>query len=134
MKTLLLLAGMLTAIVSVASAQTSTASTDTLSTLVGKWTGTYDGDDSGNFELILNRESNKLTGQVVMLPLDGNRYPINLKSASWQDGKLSASYTDPSAGNDVNFSGQLADPGMKGTWKANGGQASGTWQLRRADK
>lgn len=134
MKTLLFLVAMLTATVSGANAQNSTASTDTLSTLVGKWTGTYEGDDSGNFELILNRESNKLTGQIVMLPPDGNRYPINLKTAVWQNGKLSASYTDPSAGNDVNFSGKLADPGMKGTWQANGGQASGTWQLKRADK
>lgn len=123
------------ATVSAAVAQTTVSASDTLTAIVGKWTGTYEGSDLGNFELNLNKDSNsKLTGQIVMLPPDGNRYPIDLKTVVWQNGQLSASYTDPSGGNDVSFSGRLTNPTMKGTWEAGGGQAAGTWQLKRADK
>jgi hypothetical protein len=76
----------------------------------------------------------KLTGQIVMLAPDGNRYPISLKTLSWQNGQLKASYVDPQEGTDVNFSGKLENSAMKGTWEANGGQATGNWQVSRADR
>ncbi|GAB3490524.1 hypothetical protein GCM10027341_02350 [Spirosoma knui] len=117
-----------------ASAQTTASTTDSLAAVVGKWTGTFDGASSGKFELVLNKDaSNKLGGQIIMLADDGNKYPIDLKTANWRNGKLSASYSDPSGG-DVSFSGTLTDPTLKGSWEANGGQATGTWQLTRAPK
>jgi hypothetical protein len=126
---------MVLAVCSVASAQTTASTSDPLSTVVGKWTGTYDGASSGNFELVLNKDSNnKLGGQVVMIAPDGNRYPVDLKTATWEDNKLKASYTDPSGGGDVNIIGSFTDPNLKGTWDANGGQATGTWQVARATK
>ncbi|GAB4027019.1 hypothetical protein [Spirosoma koreense] len=115
-------------------AQTATAQTDTLKTVVGKWSGTYTGDSSGKFELVINQDaSQKLAGQVIMLPADGSRYPITLKSISWKNGQLKAAYTDPQEGDDVNFTGTYTNPDLEGTWKADEGQSTGTWQLTRLD-
>ncbi|GAB2564633.1 hypothetical protein [Spirosoma areae] len=113
-----------------ASAQTTTTANDSLKTVAGKWAGTFEGASSGKFELVLNQDSHqKLTGQVIMLPDDGNRYPISLKTVVWQKGQLSATYTDPSDGDEVSFTGNYTSPMLKGTWKADGGQSTGTWQV-----
>jgi Rieske Fe-S protein len=114
-----------------ANAQTTSAASDSLTTLVGKWSGTFDGASSGKFELVINQDSNrKLTGQVIMLADDGNRYPIDLKTVVWQNGQLKASYTDAD-GDEVNFTGKYTKPVLKGTWKSDDGQASGIWQAVR---
>ncbi|UFH56711.1 hypothetical protein [Spirosoma sp. KNUC1025] len=116
-----------------ATAQTTSSKTDTSSTVAGKWAGTYEGASSGKFELVLNQDSNqKLTGQVIMLPDDGNRYPITLKTVVWQNGKLSATYIDPAENDEVNFTGSLMNATLKGTWQSDGGQATGTWQVNRS--
>lgn len=134
LKTLFLSIAVLTATFSAARAQT-TATADSSALIVGKWAGTYEGSDSGKFELIINQDSNrKLTGQIVMLPPDGNRYPINLKTVVWQNGQLNAAYTDPESGGDVSFSGKPNGANLKGTWEAGGGQSTGNWQVARADK
>ncbi|AKD58316.1 hypothetical protein SD10_03970 [Spirosoma radiotolerans] len=113
-----------------ASAQSSTATSDPLPSVAGKWAGTFDGASSGKFELVINEDSNKkLTGQVIMLADDGNRYPIDLKTISWENGQLKASYS--ADGNDVSFSGKYANPALKGTWTSADGQGSGTWQATR---
>ncbi|GAB2515370.1 hypothetical protein [Spirosoma aerophilum] len=114
-----------------AHAQSTNASSDSLTTLVGKWSGTFDGASSGKFELVINQDSNrKLTGQVIMLADDGNRYPIDLKTVVWQNGQLNASYTDGDGG-EVSFTGKYTKPALKGTWKSDGGQSSGIWQAVR---
>lgn len=114
-----------------ANAQSSTATSDSLTTIAGKWAGTFDGASSGKFELVINQDSNrKLSGQVIMLADDGNRYPADLKTVAWENGKLSASYVDGDGG-EVKFSGNYAKPALKGTWKSEDGQASGTWQASR---
>ncbi len=114
-----------------ANAQSSTASGDSLKTIVGKWAGTFDGASSGKFELVINQDSNhKLSGQVIMLADDGNRYPADLKTIVWQNGKLSASYVNGDGG-EVSFTGNYTNPAMKGTWKSEDGQATGTWQASR---
>jgi len=137
-KALLIGVSMLTASLSVATAQTASATTTTdnsSATIIGKWDGSYEGSSSGKFELVVNQDGNqKLTGQIVMLTPDGNRYPISLKTLSWQNGQLKASYVDPQEGDDVNFSGKLENSAMKGTWEADGGQSTGNWQVSRADR
>lgn len=116
-----------------ANAQTSSAKTDTVTTIAGKWAGTYSGDSSGKFELVVNQDnSQKLTGQVIMLTDDGNRHPIDLKTIEWKNGQLNATYTDPSDGDEVSFTGLPTNSTLKGTWKSNGGQATGTWEVSRA--
>jgi hypothetical protein len=110
-----------------ANAQSPTATSDSLTSVAGKWAGTFDGSSSGKFELVINQDSNrKLTGQVIMLADDGNRYPIDLKTISWENGQLNASYS--ANGDDVSFTGKYANPALKGTWKSSNGQDTGTWQ------
>lgn len=128
--------GLLTATCSVATAQSTTAITavDSSAMIAGKWIGTYEGSDSGKFELLINQDSNKkLAGQIVMLAPDGNRYPIDLKTIIWQNGQLKASYADPQGGGEPSFSGSMVGSLLKGSWLANGGQDSGSWQASRAD-
>jgi hypothetical protein len=130
-KTLLASILMIVATFQATTAQT-TASANS-QTVTGKWAGSFDGAASGKFELVLNQDSNgKLTGQVIMLTDDGNRYPIDLKTAVWEKEQLSASYADPSDGDEVSFTGKVADSSLKGTWKSDGGQSVGTWQVSRA--
>jgi hypothetical protein len=114
-----------------AKAQTS-AKSDTLATIAGKWSGTYSGDASGKFELVLNQDSNKkLTGKVTMIADNGNQQTTDLKTISWQNGQLSATYKDPAEDDEVSFTGSYTNAMLKGTWKSDGGQATGTWQLTR---
>lgn len=135
-RTLFIAVTMLTAMFSTATAQTAATTTaDSSAMLVGKWTGSYEGADSGNFELNLSRDSQqKLTGQIVMLAPDGSRYPIDLKTVTWQNGRLSAAYSNPQNGGDVSFTGTFDAAALKGTWQANGGQDTGNWQVSRANR
>lgn len=113
-----------------ANAQSSTTTSDSLTSVAGKWAGTFDGSSNGKFELVINQDSNrKLTGQVILLADDGNRYPTDLKTISWQNGQLKASYATD--GGDVSFTGNYANAALKGTWKSGDGQDSGTWQATR---
>lgn len=117
-----------------AQAQTSVKN-DTLMTVAGKWAGTYSGDSSGKFELVLNQDSSKkLMGQVTMITDDGNRQTASLKTISWQNGQLSATYMDSAEDDEVSFTGSYANSLLKGTWKSDGGQAKGTWQLTRSTR
>ena len=123
---------LLVATLQIATAQTSAPKSDTLTTIVGKWAGSFEGSSSGKFELVVNQDTNqKLTGQVIMVGDDGNRHPIDLKTIVWQNGKLNATYTDPTDGDEVSFTGSFTNPTLKGTWKADGGQSVGTWQTSR---
>lgn len=117
---------------SAAKAQAPTTTGDSLSTIVGKWAGSFEGASSGKFELVLNQGSDrKLGGQVIMLLDDGSRYPIDLKTIVWQKGQLTATYVNPQGSDEVSFTGNLASSALKGTWKSDAGQAAGTWQATR---
>ncbi|GAB4032483.1 hypothetical protein [Spirosoma jeollabukense] len=114
-------------------AQTSSSKSDT--TVAGKWAGTYSGDASGKFELTLNQAGNKkLTGQVTMIADNGNQQTTDLKTITWQNGQLSATYVDPAENDEVSFTGSYTNSTLKGTWKSDGGQATGTWQLTRSTR
>ena len=116
-------------------AQTSSSKSDTLTAVAGKWAGTYSGDASGKFELVLNQDSNKkLTGKVTMIADNGNQQTTDLKTISWQNGQLSATYMDPAEDDEVSFTGTYTNAMLKGTWKSDGGQATGTWQVTRSTK
>lgn len=111
------------------------ATSDSASVVAGKWVGSFDGAVSGKFELVLNQNGNrKLTGQVIMLADDGNRYPIDLKTVAWENGKLVAAYVNPQDSGEVNFTGSYVSSQLKGTWTADGGQQTGTWQVTRPSR
>lgn len=125
---------LLTATFQLTNAQTSSAKNDTLTTITGKWSGTYSGDSSGKFELVIKQDNGqKITGQILMLTDDPNRKPTNLKTISWKDGKINATYADPDEGDEVSFTGTYTDPDLEGSWKSDEGQSTGTWQLTRVD-
>lgn len=102
---------------------------------VGKWVGTFEGASSGNCELLLARDaSGKLTGTVTVIPADGNRYPVDLKTVTVEGNAFKAAYNDPGDGDEVTMEATRADNELKGTWKADGGAATGTWQMKREAK
>lgn len=130
--TFTLLSGIVNAQTPTTPAQT--APTDSAAAIVGKWTGTFEGASSGKFELVISQDvGRKLTGQVVMLTSDGSRYPITLKTIMYQNGQLSAGFTDSQNG-EVRFMGKPDSTGLKGTWDANDGQDTGSWQVNRAGR
>ena len=113
-----------------AKAQSSALKSDTLTTIIGKWSGTYAGDASGKFELVINQDNTrKLTGQVIMLTDNNERHSIDLKTISWKNGQLKATYIDPSEDDEVTITGSYTNPDLEGTWKSDEGQSTGTWQL-----
>ena len=69
-----------------------------------------------------------------MITDDGNRQTASLKTISWQNGQLSATYMDPAEDDEVSFTGTYTNATLKGTWKSDGGQATGTWQLSRSTR
>ncbi|MBE7174742.1 MAG: hypothetical protein INR73_29505 [Williamsia sp.] len=134
LRTLLTVIVLVIATISATHAQTSTSESDTLKTIAGKWAGTYAGDSSGKFELAVNQDANqKLTGQITILTDDGNRHPITLKTISWKNGQLNATYIDPSENDEVVITGRYTNPDLEGNWKSDEGQATGTWQLTRVN-
>ncbi len=133
-KILLTAFSMLMVVFSTANAQTQAVPADSATTLVGKWTGSYDGASSGKFELVINQnDSPKLTGLITMLLPEGSGKPITLKTVTYQDGQVVAAYDDPENG-EVNLTGKLSNPTLKGTWQLANGQATGNWQLTRAGR
>lgn len=119
----------------VAARPVALAQTDTLTTATGTWVGSFDGDSSGRLELLLNQDSNqKLLGQIIIIPADGNRRPIPLKTVTWQNNKLSASYIGPSDGGEVSFTGTYTNQALSGTWQAVDDTDKGTWQVTRSPR
>ncbi|WP_425290712.1 hypothetical protein [Spirosoma linguale] len=130
-KTLLSVVLLLTLTVQAVKAQNSPATSDSLTTLTGKWAGTFDGPASGKLELVLNQDNNRnVTGKITAINNSGDQYSADLKTVIWQNGKLTITYTYPEGG-DVNLSGNYAKSAFKGTWELGGGQATGTWQASR---
>jgi hypothetical protein len=110
---------------------TASSSTD----YIGKWVGTFEGASSGQCELQLARDaSGKLTGTVTVIPADGNRYPIDLKTVATEGNTFKAAYNDPGDGDEVTMEATRTADELKGTWSADGGAATGTWQMKRETK
>jgi len=118
-----------------AVAQSNTSAPDTTTAFAGKWVGTFEGASSGSCEMALSQDaSGKLSGILTIIPGDGNRYPVTFKSVSTQGTTLNAAYADPSDGDEVTLEGTRTGQVLKGTWKADGGASTGTWQVTREGK
>ncbi|SOD90291.1 hypothetical protein [Spirosoma fluviale] len=130
-RTLLSVVVLLTLTFQAVKAQTAPATSDSLTTLTGKWVGTFDGPTTGKLELVLSQDSNrKITGKITAINNSGDQYTAELKTVVWQNGKLTITYAYPEGG-DINLSGNYAKSVLKGTWELDGGQATGTWQASR---
>ena len=107
---------------------------------LGKWSGTYQGDNtSGHFELILERGSAGLITGTIAVSGDGGGaadYNAKLKSASFSGDTFTAAYDSP--GDDqtqINMKGTFNPKGGDGEWSvsakpsSNPPVASGTWKI-----
>jgi hypothetical protein len=86
---------------------------------LGKWTGTWDGSGSGEFELTLEKGKDAPAGKVAVTTEQGN-YTADLKSLSFSGKSMSATYDFP-----LDPSAEVA---IAATF--DGGKAKGTWSLR----
>jgi hypothetical protein len=86
---------------------------------VGRWTGTWDGSGSGEFELTLEKGKDTPTGKVAVTTEQGN-YAADLKGLSFSGKSMSATYDFP-----LDPSAEVA---IVATF--DGGKAKGTWSLR----
>jgi hypothetical protein len=107
---------------------------------LGKWSGTYQGDNtSGHFELILERGSAGLITGTIAVSGDGGGaadYSAKLKSASFAGDTFTAAYDPP--GDDqtqINMKGTFNPKGGDGEWSVSAKPsssppvASGTWKI-----
>jgi hypothetical protein len=103
---------------------------DSIALILGQWNGSFEGASSGKFELTLRQDSGsqQLSGQIVVMLSDGDRYSTKLKKAVFTNNQLVASYSEPDDGSNVTLTGQLAGSVLKGNWAVSDGQATGTWQ------
>jgi hypothetical protein len=110
---------------------------------LGKWTGTYQGDNtSGHFELILERGSAGLITGTIAVSGDGGGaadYSAKLKSAAFAGDTFTAAYDPP--GDDqtqINLKGTFNPKGGDGDWSvsakaqpASPPVATGTWKISK---
>lgn len=116
-------------------AQSNASAPDSSTAFAGKWAGSFEGASSGSCEMALSQDaSGKLTGILTIIPGDGNRYPVTFKSVSMQGTTLNAAYDNPSDGDEVTLEGTRTGQVLRGTWKADGGASTGTWQMTREGK
>ncbi len=108
---------------------------------LGKWTGTYQGDNtSGHFELTLERGSAGLITGTIAVSADGGGaadYSATLKTVSFAGDTFTAAYDAP--GDDqtqINLKGRFNPLGGDGDWsvsaKVEGAGppvATGTWKI-----
>ena len=104
--------------------------------ILGTWTGTWEGQGTGGFELTLEKAKDEsLTGRVSVT--GEPTYKATLKTVSLTGNKMSATYDFPPDDQievvlAATFDGETA----KGTWIARvkgGGDtvASGTWMVKK---
>lgn len=110
---------------------------------LGRWIGTYQGDNtSGHFELILERSSAGLITGSIAVSGDGGGaadYSAKLKSASFAGDSFTAAYDPP--GDDqtqINLKGTFSSKGGDGDWSvsakaeaASPPVAAGTWKISK---
>ncbi|GAA4397264.1 hypothetical protein GCM10023187_06460 [Nibrella viscosa] len=124
------------AVVLSAAAQTSLSTTgDNPAAFVGKWAGTYTGASTGKCEMEITRNADgKYDGTITVIPVDESRYNIKFKTLTLEGNKLKATYNEPGEGTPISLEGTLTDTTVKGTYEADGGNATGTWTMTRQPK
>ena len=108
----------------------SHSTSDSITLILGQWNGSFEGASSGKLELTLRQDSSshQISGQIVVMLSDGNRYSTKLDKAIFTKNQFTASYTEPDDGSDVTLTGQLDGSVLTGKWAVSDGQATGTWQ------
>jgi hypothetical protein len=107
----------LVAFVTITAAQARKTADD--DRLVGKWSGTFDGDASGTFSMAFERDAAKqLTGTLRTSPNDGDGYSVTFKTIQVAGPKVNLAYDAPTGEKaEVQVEAALEGPSLKGTWK-----------------
>ena len=88
--------------------------------VIGTWTGTYAGDGSGKYTMVLSREAaDKIGGTVEAVSDDGNTFKATFKSVVVEGTTVKMAYDNP--GNDateVQLEATMDSGSMTGTWKS----------------
>lgn len=105
----------------------------------GTWSGSFDGDISGKFEMsIMPAGANsKHTGKVIVTPDEGDSYTASFKSLTLEGDKLVGKYDDPSGNGEVMLEGTSDGKAASGTWtysRQDNQAAKGMWKLTRKDQ
>jgi hypothetical protein len=110
---------------------------------LGKWSGTYRGDNSsGHFELNLARgATGALTGSITVADDagSGSGYTANLKSVSFDGDNFAAAYEPPGDNQgEVRLKGIFGPKGADGDWSlgakdqpTSSASITGTWKILR---
>jgi hypothetical protein len=103
---------------------------------LGTWTGTWEGADSGGFEITLEKGADGALGGSVSVTGEPT-YNAVLNTVSLEGAKLTATYDfTPDDRAEVALEATFDGDAATGTWvlreKASGSQAaSGTWSVKR---
>jgi len=113
--TLLLLA--LTVGVSSSHAQNSSSDADRL---IGTWSGSYAGDGTGKYTMVLSRDADKKIGGTVETMADGGgSYTATFKSIVVDGASVKMAYDEPgNSGIEVQLEATVDGGSLTGTWKS----------------
>jgi hypothetical protein len=112
---LLLLA--LTVGVSSVSARSSSSDADRF---IGTWSGTYAGDGTGTFTMVLSKDADNKLGGTVETTADGaGSYKATFKSVVVDGESVKMAYDEPSnSGIEVQLSATVDGGSLKGIWNS----------------
>jgi hypothetical protein len=112
-----LLAVVLTASLNPLHAQSASSAADQV---VGTWSGTYSGDASGKYTMVLSRDAaNKIGGTVEAVADAGNGYKATFKSIVVDGKTVKMAYDDPeNAVMEVQLEATVDGNSMTGSWKS----------------
>ena len=117
--------------------QTESKKTPGDSSVVGMWSGSWQGGNSGTFEMTITKGADgKLGGSLTAKPADGDGYTTRFKSLDVTGGKFIAKVEDPEGEVEITIEGALDPTSMKGSFsvrsKAQGEQVDGgSWQAKK---
>ena len=113
------------------SAQTTNGKASGGEKFSGVWSGTFEGDSSGKFEMTLTPAADgKHTGNLTVTPNDGDSYSVNFKSVVFDGDKVIAKYPAP-GDNEVVMEGTSDGQALSGSWsfrEQDSRTAGGTWK------
>ena len=105
----------LTVAVSGLQAQSSSSTADQL---IGTWSGTYAGDGSGKYTMVLSREAGKLGGTVDTVADGAGGYKATFKSIVVDGKTAKMAYDEPDNPNlEISLEATVDGASMTGTWK-----------------
>lgn len=102
----------------------------------GAWSGGFQGDSSGQFEMLLSPSADgKHTGEMSISTGDGGGYQVKLKSLTFDGQKMVAKYDAPGSENgEVTVEGTLEGNALSGSWSFHdqgNNSGRGTWKATR---